>query len=186
MIVKFIKNGEQEDYLRGLPRHPVRLIYGIRVHFVGERTIHVEEKGNWFDLKTAEDVSLRPGDYKKISLGLSMALPNGYEAILAPRSSTFEKYGILQANSIGVIDNSYSGTNDIWKMAVYATRQVEIPKGTRIAQFRIIPSMGQELSLIRNGVTIDASIKDIGEPITFFIECDELGEDRGGFGSTGN
>lgn len=123
--------------------------------------------GNWIDLRTAEDISLSTGDFAIISLGVSMKLPVGFEAILAPRSSTFKNYGILQTNSIGVIDNSYQGDNDIWGMPVYATRDIVIPKNTRIAQFRIRPAMSHEYSIqIR---TVDTL----------------TGEDRGGFGSTG-
>ena len=70
-------------------------------------------------------------------MGVSIELPEGYEAIMAPRSSTFKRWGIIQTNSIGVIDNSYCGDDDIWMMPVYATRDVEIPAGTRICQFRI-------------------------------------------------
>lgn len=116
--------------------------------------------GEWYDLKTAEDITLK-APYAKtlhyktkgnkveekyrdvvfhhtlIPLGVCMEIPKGYEALLTPRSSTFLKYGILQTNSIGIIDNLYSSEEDEWKMPVVATRHVTIPAGTRIAQFRI-------------------------------------------------
>ena len=122
------------------------------------------KQGDWVDLRTAEDVALMPNTYWEISLGVAMKLPKGYEAIVAPRSSTFKKYGVIQVNSIGVIDETYCGEHDIWKMPVYSLRATVIPKGTRIAQFRIIPH----------------------QPKIVFAEG-ELGEhDRGGFGSTGS
>lgn len=120
--------------------------------------------GDWVDLRTAEDITLKAGEFKIISLGISMKLPDGFEALVVPRSSTFKKWGIIQTNHIGIIDNSYSGTNDIWGMPVYAMRDTEIKMNDRICQFRII----------KNQPEID------------FVEVEVLGEiDRGGFGSTG-
>lgn len=125
----------------------------------------IADKSDWIDLRAAEHVELKAGEFRIISLGISMKLPEGYEAHLAPRSSTFMKYGILQTNSVGVIDNSYSGDNDIWGMPVLAMRDTVIEKGDRICQFRILKKM---------------------DPISF--ECvDSLNsESRGGFGSTGH
>ena len=121
-------------------------------------------KGDWIDLRAAEDVELWAGDFKIISLGVSMKLPDGYEAHVAPRSSTFKNWGIIQTNGVGVIDNSYSGDHDIWGMPVYATRNTSIKKGDRICQFRIMKKM----------------------PMPVIVAVDHLeGEDRGGFGSTG-
>ena len=120
--------------------------------------------GDWIDLRAAETVELKAGDFKIISLGVSMKLPEGYEAHIVPRSSTFKKWGILQTNHIGVIDNSYSGDNDIWGMPVLAMRDTVIHKNDRICQFRIVKKM-DDLQ---------------------FNEVDHLeGTDRGGFGSTG-
>lgn len=127
--------------------------------------LEITDKGDWIDLYCAETVYLTKRSFALISLGVSMRLPQGYEAIIAPRSSTFKKYGILQANSIGIIDNSYCGDDDIWRFAAYATRNVEIKEGTRICQFRV-----QEK-----------------QPHINFISVDSLGtENRGGFGSTGD
>lgn len=124
----------------------------------------IGEISDWVDLRTAEDVYLAKGEFKLISLGVSMKLPCGYEAHIVPRSSTFPKWGIIQTNHMGVIDNSYCGDNDIWKMPVYATRGVFIPKNTRVCQFRIMPKM---------------------ERITFRkVKTLEM-PDRGGFGTTG-
>ena len=121
--------------------------------------------GDWIDLRSAETVELHRGDFRYISLGVSMKLPEGYEAHVAPRSSSFQKWGFLQVNSVGVVDNSYSGTNDIWKLPIYATRDAVIYENDRICQFRIVERM---------------------PPVTF-IEVDELdAQDRGGFGSTGS
>lgn len=126
----------------------------------------VERHGDWIDLKAAEDVSLRAGDYAQIPLGVAMKLPADYEAHLVPRSSTFRKYGIIQTNGVGIIDNDYSGDDDEWAMPVYATRDVMIRRGARIAQFRIVPTMDDDV-------------------ITHTV--DKLNElSRGGFGSTGD
>lgn len=120
--------------------------------------------GDWIDLRTAEDVTLDKGEFTLISLGIAMQLPQNYEALIMPRSSTFKKYGIIQANSVGLIDESYCGNNDEWKFPAYATRLITIPKNTRICQFRIIEH----------------------QPMILLEEVDDLGNNnRGGFGSTG-
>lgn len=122
------------------------------------------QAGDWIDLRIAEDVTLKTGEFKLIPLGVAMMLPKGYEALVIPRSSTFKKYGIIQANSIGLIDESYCGNNDEWHFPAYATRDIEIPKNTRICQFRIIEH----------------------QPTVGIVEVTELSEvNRGGFGSTG-
>lgn len=120
--------------------------------------------GDWIDLRAAEDVAIKAGEYKMIPLGVAMELPTGYEALVAPRSSTFRKYGVLLANSIGVIDEAYKGDNDEWNFLAYAVRDTVIPKNERICQFRIIEH----------------------QPTVMFYEVDTLGNpDRGGIGSTG-
>lgn len=120
--------------------------------------------GDWIDLRLAEDVAMEGGNFELLSLGVSMKLPDGYEAVVIPRSSTFVRYGLIQANSVGLIDNSYCGDNDVWKFPALATQYVEIPKNTRICQFRIHKKMDD----------------------VEFVTVDHLGgEDRGGFGSTG-
>ena len=121
-------------------------------------------QGDLIDLCAAETVELKAGESKLISLGVAMKLPDGYKANVYPRSSTFKNWGILQTNSVGQIDNSYSGTNDIWRYPVYATRDTVINKGDRICQFEIVPIM----------------------PQIEIVEVDYLNDiDRGGFGSTG-
>ena len=100
------------------------------------------EGGDWIDLYTAEDVEMYAGQYKEISLGVTITLPRGYEAIVAPRSSTYKKWGLICANSIGVIDNAYCGENDVWKFPAICMRtNTIIPAGTRICQFRFIRNM---------------------------------------------
>ena len=122
------------------------------------------DKGDWIDLRAAEDVELKKDDFKLISLGVSMVLPKDFEAHIVPRSSTFKTWGILQTNHMGVVDNSYCGDNDIWKFPAYATRDTVIHKNDRICQFRIQKKM---------------------EHINF-VTVDSFGtSDRGGFGSTG-
>lgn len=121
-------------------------------------------QGDWIDLRAAEDVELKAGEFKLINLGVSMKLPDGYEAHIAPRSSTYKNFHIIQTNSVGIVDNSYSGTNDIWKFPALATEDTVIHKNDRICQFRIVPI----------------------QPEVHFIETDRLDENnRGGIGSTG-
>jgi dUTP pyrophosphatase len=120
--------------------------------------------GDWIDLRAAETVVMKAGEYRMIPLGVAMELPKGYEAIVAPRSSTFKKYGIILANSIGIIDEAYRGDGDEWNFLAYATRNTKIHKNERICQFRIIQH----------------------QPLIHLLEVDSLGnEDRGGIGSTG-
>lgn len=95
--------------------------------------------GDWIDLRAAERVTLKAGESALISLGVSMKLPEGYGAILAPRSSTFKRTGLLQANSIGVFENSFCGNDDVWGFFAYATRDITIEKNERICQFMIYP-----------------------------------------------
>lgn len=122
------------------------------------------DKGDWIDLRAAEDVTLVKFQSAMISLGVSMQLPEGYHAQLLPRSSTFKNFGIIMANSMGIIDNSYCGDNDIWRFPAIAMKNGVIHKGDRIAQFRIVKN---------------------SEPVTFNT-VDTLGNaDRGGFGSSG-
>lgn len=121
-------------------------------------------QSDWIDLRAAERVELKAGEFRIIPLGVSMKLPEGYEAHLAPRSSTFMKFGIIQTNGVGVIDNSYSGDDDIWGMPALAMRDTIIEKGDRICQFRLMKKM--------DAVT--------------FTSVDHLSDQsRGGFGSTG-
>lgn len=137
----------------------------IKYHNEQPSLCFVENKSDWIDLRAAETVEMSAGEFRLISLGISMKLPDGYEAYLAPRSSTYKKWGIRQANSIGIIDNSYSGTNDIWKIPVIADRDTTIYEGDRICQFRIMQKQ-PEIKL----VTVE--------------ELDPV--DRQGFGSTGH
>lgn len=95
-------------------------------------------KGDWTDLCSAETITLKKGDFALIPLGVGMKLPKNYEAHIAPRSSTFKTWGVLQTNSVAVIDNSYCGEEDEWKYPVYATRDVTIHRNDRICQFRIM------------------------------------------------
>ena len=122
------------------------------------------EKGDWIDLRSAIDISLKKGDFALIPLGVGMVLPDGYEAHIVPRSSTFKNWKIIQTNSVGIIDNSYSGENDQWMMPVYAVEDTKIKKNDRICQFRILEKM----------------------PVLEIQEVEHLNDvSRGGFGSTG-
>lgn len=96
------------------------------------------EKGDWIDLRAAEDVELKAGEFKLISLGVAMQLPKGYEAHIVPRSSTYKNFGIIQTNSTGIVDSSYRGNDDIWFYPAYALRDTVIHKNDRICQFRIV------------------------------------------------
>lgn len=121
--------------------------------------------GDWIDLRAAETVTLKAGEWRPISLGISMQLPEGYEAHILPRSSTFKRWGVILPNAMGIIDESYCGDNDIWHFGALAMRDTVIEKGDRICQFRIMEKM----------------------PPVRFEEVTVLGNrDRGGFGSTGH
>ena len=128
-----------------------------------ERLRYIDGKSDWIDLRAAETVELAKGDFRLIHLGVAMKLPEGYEAHLVPRSSTYKNFGIIQTNHMGVIDETYCGSGDWWKMPVYALRDTVINKGDRICQFRIMKH----------------------QPHIEFEETRLDGEDRGGFGSTG-
>lgn len=130
----------------------------------GTREIVQAHPGEWYDLRSAIDVHMREGMYFKIPLGVAMELPKGYEAHVLPRSSTFDRYGIIMANGMGIIDNSYCGDNDFWSFPAIGFRDKWIHKNDRICQFRIMPVQEQ----------VD------------FLAVDELGnDDRKGFGSSG-
>lgn len=144
------------NYVAKVKYHPTEQKHTLRR--IGE--------GDWIDLYTQYDVDMQAGDYEEISLGVSIALPPNFEALVVPRSSTFKKWGIICVNSVGVIDNAYRGDNDIWKFpALCLVGKTHIPAGTRIAQFRILRNMPQ----------FDM------ETVT---QLD--GRCRGGFGSTGD
>lgn len=122
-----------------------------------------QQYGDWIDLAASETMHFYKDTYRLIPLGVSMELPDGYYAEMVARSSTFRKYGILMVNGLAVIDHDYCGDGDIWHFPAYATRNVRIEKGTRIAQFRL--------------VKCPEEVK--------FIQVDKLdGQNRGGLGST--
>ena len=139
----------------------------IRIRYVSdkiEKLTYIENKSDWIDLRAAEDVVMKQGDFRLISLGVAMELPAGYEAHIVPRSSTYKNFGLIQANSMGIIDGSYCGDNDIWRFPAIAMRDTKIHVGDRICQFRIMKN----------------------QPTLVFEEVEHLeGADRGGFGSTG-
>lgn len=109
-------------------------------------------------------MTLKQGEFKLIHLGVAMQLPDGYEAHIVPRSSTFKNFGIIQTNHMGIIDETYAGPNDWWYMAAYALRDTVIHVNDRICQFRIMEH----------------------QPAVRFEECQKLeAPDRGGIGSTG-
>lgn len=129
-----------------------------------EKLTYIDGKSDWIDLRAAEDVALKAGEFKLIPLGVAMKLPQGYEAHVVPRSSTFKNFGIIQTNHCGIIDESYCGDNDQWYFPAYALRDTEIHVNDRICQFRIMEH----------------------QPTIQFEETEKLtGVDRGGIGSTG-
>lgn len=137
----------------------IKIRYLRDIERIGKITV-----GDWIDLRVAETTTMKAGEYKQIPLGVAMELPKGYEAIVAPRSSTFRKCGVLLANSIGIIDESFKGDGDEWHFLAYAVRDTTIKKNERICQFRIFPH----------------------QPTIEFDEVSTLGNnDRGGIGSTG-
>lgn len=125
---------------------------------------YIDGKSDWIDLRSAETVEMKAGEFKLIPLGIAIKLPEGYEAHIVPRSSTFKNFGIIQTNHMGIVDESYAGDGDQWFMPAYALRDTKIEKGDRICQFRIMAH----------------------QPAICFEECETLGSpDRGGIGSTG-
>ena len=120
--------------------------------------------GDWIDLRCAKETILKAGEFALIPLGVAMQLPKGYEALVVPRSSTFKHFGIIQTNSMGVIDESYRGDNDQWHFPAYAMQDTVIHVNDRICQFRIVKH----------------------QPEIEFQKVEALGNlDRGGIGSTG-
>ena len=129
-----------------------------------ERLTYIDGKSDWIDLRASEEVTRKAGEFCLIPLGVAMELPEGYEAHVVPRSSTFKNYGIIQTNSCGIIDGTYCGDDDMWRMPVYAVRDTVIHVNDRICQFRIFEN----------------------QPKITFDEVESLGnKNRGGFGSTG-
>ena len=129
-----------------------------------ERLKYIDGKSDWIDLRAAERIELKQGEFKLIPLGVAMQLPEGYEAHIVPRSSTYKNFGIIQTNHTGIVDETYCGPNDWWYMPAYALRDTVIEKNDRICRFRIQKH----------------------QPEVIFEEVDVLtGQDRGGIGSTG-
>lgn len=129
-----------------------------------EKLTYIGGKSDWIDLRAAEEVTMKAGEFRLIPLGIAMELPSGFEAHVVPRSSTFKNFGIIQTNSMGIIDETYCGDNDQWFMPAYALRDTQIRVNDRICQFRIMEH----------------------QPELSFEETDALlNGDRGGFGSTG-
>lgn len=134
-------------------------------------------KSDCFDLYMAEDVSLKKGELLTVKLGIAAELPKGTVATLYLRSSTPKNWGVMLANSIGFIDNTYNGNNDEWKAPLYAFRTTIIPRGTRICQFEVRPSqfatIWQKLRWILSSKLSIVPVKELGN------------KSRGGIGSTG-
>ena len=138
----------------------------IKIKYLSKEIIPLEQKegSDWVDLRCAETTELKSGEFKLIPLGVAMSLPEGYEAHIVPRSSTYKNFGVIQTNHFGVVDNSYSGDTDEWKFTAYALRDTTINLNDRICQFRI----------------------EKKQPKFEFEEVETLGNiSRGGFGSTG-
>lgn len=139
----------------------------IRIKYLSsqiEKLRYIDGKSDWIDLRAAERVEMKAGEFRLIPLGVVMQLPEGYEAHILPRSSTFKNFGIIQTNHCGVIDESYCGSGDQWFFPAYALRDTVIEVNDRICQFRIFEH----------------------QPAVIFEEAQDLGgKDRGGFGSTG-
>lgn len=139
----------------------------IKIKYLNDDIIrleYIDGKSDWIDLRAAESVELKAGEFKLIHLGVAMKLPEGYEAHIVPRSSTFKNFGIIQTNHCGIVDNSYCGSNDWWRMPVFALRDTKIEVNDRICQFRIQKN----------------------QPTLVFKEVKDMqSKDRGGFGSTG-
>ncbi len=138
----------------------------IKIKYFSEEIEKIKKtiKGDWIDLRASEKVELKQGEFKLIPLGIAMQLPKGYEAHILPRSSTFKNFGVIQTNSMGIIDNTYCGDDDQWFFPAFAMRDTVIEKNDRICQFRIMENQ-----------------KDITVEFTDSLN----NENRGGHGSTG-
>lgn len=129
-----------------------------------DKLAYIDGKSDWIDVRASEEVTLKQGEFALVPLGVAMELPKGYEAHIVPRSSTYKNFGVIQANHCGVVDGSYCGDNDMWRMPVIAMRDTQIHVNDRICQFRIMKN----------------------QPEILFEEVEHLeGKDRGGFGTTG-
>ena len=129
-----------------------------------DKLAYIDGKSDWIDLRASEEVTLKQGEFALVPLGVAMELPKGYEAHIVPRSSTYKNFGVIQANHCGVVDGSYCGDNDMWRMPVLARRYQQMIVHDRICQFRIMKN----------------------QPEILFEEVEHLeGKDRGGFGTTG-
>ncbi len=151
----------------GMPEKEDRKLETIKIKYFTdkiEKLTYIDGKSDWIDLRAAEEITLSAGEFQLIPLGVAMELPEGYEAHVVPRSSTFKNFGIIQTNHQGVIDCSYCGDNDQWFMPVYAVRDTQIHVNDRVCQFRIMKN----------------------QPKIVFDEVVHLDNaDRGGHGSTG-
>ena len=167
VIVRYYRDGElQFGKFRFGDIEKLRQPLQVKIKYFNKEMPKIERfaVGDWIDLRASEDVELKQFEYALIPLGIAMKLPRGFEAHIAPRSSTFKNFGIIQVNSVGVIDESYKGNDDQWFMAVVALRDTKINKFDRICQFRLIRKMNK----------------------IEFIEVDVLeNNNRGGHGSTG-
>lgn len=156
-VTKVVKNGAVVDEF-----------LGVKIKYFSDQIDKLEyiegDKSDWIDLRAAENVTLKAGEFKLIKLGVGMILPKGCEAHMLPRSSTYKNFGITMTNSMGIIDESFSGEKDEWRFPALAHRDTEIHINDRIAQFRIVEKM----------------------PRVEFTEVDHLNENsRGGIGTTG-
>jgi dUTP pyrophosphatase len=157
-----VKPSEVSPFREKTERKPLK----IKIKYLNEQQTRISkiEHGDWIDLRAAETVQISKDEFKLIPLGVAMELPRGFEAHVVPRSSTFKNFGIIETNSMGVIDESYKGDNDFWFFPAYALRDTVIEAGERICQFRIMKKMPQ-VELVE--------VKTLGN------------DDRGGHGSTG-
>lgn len=129
-----------------------------------EKLRYIDGKSDWIDLRAAEEIEMKAGEYRLIPLGVALELPRGYEAHIVPRSSTYKNFGLIQTNHMGVVDESYCGDGDQWFVPMLAVRDTQIHINDRICQFRIMEH----------------------QPTIEFVEVEKLeGKDRGGFGSSG-
>ena len=129
-----------------------------------EKLRYIDGKSDWIDLRVAEEVKMKAGEFRLITMGISVELPKGYEMWILPRSSAFKNFGVIQTNAMGVVDESFCGDNDIIHMPILAMRDTEMHINDRIGQFRIAKHQAE----------------------IHFVEVEHLNHaDRGGFGTTG-
>lgn len=187
----------------------------LRVKYLQDATrMNKITKGNWIDVYAYQDTFVPEGERAMINLGFALELPKGWEGHLAPRSSTFKTWGVIQTNSVGVVDDTYIGDNDIWHMPVYCLQGKELEYNPRDIEENegMIWATEEEVDngiIVRGSIRVSGQLVEVSKLIqkgTWIRKGDKIGQfrimevmpeiefeevesfgnqDRGGFGTTG-